>query len=32
MSPPDYTYEAHAADLAGVAEQLMRDFVLIGHI
>jgi pimeloyl-ACP methyl ester carboxylesterase len=32
MDPPDYTYEAHAADLAGVAEQLdLRDFILIGH-
>src|SRR5262245_1237385 len=32
MNPPDYTYEAHAADLKGVAEQLdLRDFVLIGH-
>ena len=32
MNPPDYTYEVHAADLAGVAEQLdLRDFVLIGH-
>jgi pimeloyl-ACP methyl ester carboxylesterase len=32
MDPPDYTYEAHAADLAGVVEQLdLRDFVLIGH-
>ena len=32
MNPPDYTYEAHAADLAGVAEQLdLREFILIGH-
>jgi pimeloyl-ACP methyl ester carboxylesterase len=32
MNPPDYTYEAHAADLAAVAEMLdLRDFVLIGH-
>jgi pimeloyl-ACP methyl ester carboxylesterase len=32
MNPPDYTYEAHAADLAGVAEQLdLRDFILMGH-
>src|SRR5262245_18725764 len=32
MNPPDYTYEAHAADLARVAYQLdLRDFVLIGH-
>jgi len=32
MNPPDYTYERHAADLEGVAEQLnLRDFVLIGH-
>jgi pimeloyl-ACP methyl ester carboxylesterase len=32
MMPPDYTYEAHAADLAGVAERLdLQDFILIGH-
>jgi alpha-beta hydrolase superfamily lysophospholipase len=32
MTPPDYTYERHAADLAEVAEKLdLRDFVLIGH-
>jgi pimeloyl-ACP methyl ester carboxylesterase len=32
MTPPDYTYERHAADLEGVVEQLnLRDFVLIGH-
>jgi pimeloyl-ACP methyl ester carboxylesterase len=32
MNPPNYTYEAHAADLAGVAEQLdLRDFILVGH-
>jgi pimeloyl-ACP methyl ester carboxylesterase len=32
MSPPNYTYERHAADLEEVAEKLdLRDFVLIGH-
>jgi pimeloyl-ACP methyl ester carboxylesterase len=32
MSPPDYTYERHASDLAEVAEKLdLRDFVLMGH-
>ena len=32
MSPPDYTYERYASDLAEVAEKLdLRDFVLIGH-
>jgi pimeloyl-ACP methyl ester carboxylesterase len=32
MNPPDYTYEAHAGDLAGVAAQLdLREFILIGH-
>jgi pimeloyl-ACP methyl ester carboxylesterase len=32
MSPPDYTYERHAADLEEVAAKLkLRDFVLIGH-
>jgi pimeloyl-ACP methyl ester carboxylesterase len=32
MTPPDYTYERHAADLAEIAEKLdLRDFVLLGH-
>jgi pimeloyl-ACP methyl ester carboxylesterase len=32
MTPPDYTYEVYASDLAAVVDKLdLRDFVLIGH-
>jgi pimeloyl-ACP methyl ester carboxylesterase len=32
MTPPDYTYEVYAADLAAVVEKLgLHDFILIGH-